>query len=76
MIFLNSLTLLQMDRSQLTAVYCNRLTGVKYHTSNDEFPRCKTCAKITTGKNSDELLQYDNDENLAGSGKFTKVENL
>ena len=24
MIFLNSFTLLQMDRSQLTAVYCNR----------------------------------------------------
>ena len=44
MIFLNSFTLVQMDRLQLTAVYCNR-RGCKYHTSNDVFPRCKTCAK-------------------------------
>ena len=44
MIFLNSFTLLQMDRLQLTAVYCNR-RGCIYHTSNDVFPRCKTCAK-------------------------------
>ena len=28
MIFLNSVTLLQMDRLQLTAVYCNRREGV------------------------------------------------
>ena len=45
MIFLNSFTLLQMDRLQLTAVYCNRRCVCKYHTSNDVFPRCKTCAK-------------------------------
>ena len=43
MIFLNSITLLQMDRLQLTAVYCNR-RRCKYHTSNDVFPRCKSCA--------------------------------
>ena len=29
MIFLNSCTLLQMDRLQLTAVYCNRRNSVK-----------------------------------------------
>ena len=32
----------------------------KYHTSNDVFPRCKTCAQKTTGKSYDELLQHDN----------------
>ena len=44
----------------------------KYHTSNDEFPRYKTCAKITTGKNYDEMLQHDNDENLDRKWKIHK----
>ena len=44
MIFLNLSNLLQMDRLQLTAVYCNR-RGCKYHTSNDVFLRWKMCAK-------------------------------
>ena len=44
MIFLNSFTLLQMDPLQLTA---STVTDgeCKYHTSNDMFPRCKTCAQ-------------------------------
>ena len=49
MIFLNSFTLLQMDRLQLTAVYCNR-RECKYHTSNDVFARCKSVHKMATGK--------------------------
>ena len=58
MIFLNSLTLLQMDRLQLTAVYSNR--RCKYHTSNDEFSRCKSVHKMATGKTAHELIQHDN----------------
>ena len=39
--FLNSVALLQMDRLQLTAVYCNR-RGCKQNTSNDMFSLCKS----------------------------------
>ena len=39
--FLNAITLLQMDRLQLTAVYCNRRV-CKHNTSNDPFSRCKS----------------------------------
>ena len=60
MIFLNSFTLLQMDRLQLTAWSTVTDGGCKYHTSNDVFPRCKTCAEESTGKSYDELLQSDN----------------
>ena len=42
--FMNSITLLQIDRSQPTAVYCNR-RWCKHNTSNDPFSRCK-CAII------------------------------
>ena len=59
MIILNSFTLLQMDRLQLTAVYCNR-RECKYHTSNDVFARCKSVHKMATGKNDDELIRHDN----------------
>ena len=75
MIFLNSFTLLQMDRLQLTAVYCNR-RGCKYHTSNDVFSRCKSVHKMATGKSDDELIQHDNKMRIwTRSGKFRKVEN-
>ena len=57
-IFLNSFTLLQMDRLQLTAVYCNR-RGCKYHTSNDVFSRCKSKHKMAAGKSDDGLIQLD-----------------
>ena len=59
MIFLNSFTLLQMDRLQLTAVYCEP-TECKYHTSNDVFSRCKSVHKMATGKNDDQTIQSDN----------------
>ena len=74
MIFLHSFTLLQMDRLQLTAVYCNR-RGEKYHTSNDVFSRCKSVHKMATGKSDDELIQPDNKMRIGTrSGKFRKVE--
>ena len=41
MIFLNSFTLLQMDRLQLTAV-CRNRRRCKHNTSNDPFSRCKS----------------------------------
>ena len=44
-------TLLQMDRLQLTAVYCNRRVGCKHNTSNDPFSRCKSVQYMATGKN-------------------------
>ena len=48
----------------------------KYHTSNDKFPWCKTCAQKTTGKSYDELPQHDNKMRIwTRSGKFRKVEN-
>ena len=50
MIFSNSITLLQMDRLQLTAD----------NTSNDVFSRCKSVHKMATGKGDDQLKQYDN----------------
>ena len=75
MIFLNSFTLLQMDRLQLTAVYCNRRV-CKYHTSNDVFSRCKSVHKMATGKSDDELIQSDNMMRIwTRSGKFRKVAN-
>ena len=76
MIFLNSFTLLQMDRLQVTAVYCNRRVWCKYHTSNDVFSRCKSVHKMATWKSDDELIQHDNKLRIGTrSGKFRKVEN-
>ena len=77
MIFLNSIILLQMDRLQLTAVYCNR-RGCKYNTSNDMSSRCKSVHKMATGKSDDQLIQYDNKLELETSYKMKlgpKVEN-
>ena len=72
MIFLNSFTLLQMDRLQLTAVYSNRRV-CKYHTSNDVFSRCKSVHKMATGKSDDELIQSDNKvRNWTRSGNSEK----
>ena len=59
MTFLNSFILLQMDRLQLTAVYCNR-RGCKYHTSNDVLSWCNSVHKMATEKSDDELIQSDN----------------
>ena len=69
MIFSNSITLLQMGRLQLTAVYCNR-RGCKYNTSNDMFSRCKSVHKMATGKGDDKLIQYDNNLELGTSYKI------
>ena len=77
MIFLNSFTLLQMDRLQLMAVYCNR-RRCKYNTSNDVFSRCKSVHKMATGKSDDQLIQPDNKLELGTSYKMklgSKVEN-
>ena len=75
MIFLNLFTLLQMDRVQLTAVYCNR-RGCEYHTSNDVFSHCKSVHKMAAGKSDDELVQLDDKMRIGTrSGKFRKVEN-
>ena len=74
-IFLNSVTLLQMDRLHLTAVCCNR-RRCKCHTSNDAFSRCKSAHKMATGKSDDELIQHDNKMRIwTRSGTFRKVEN-
>ena len=69
MIFLNSITLLQMDRLQLTAVYCNR-RGCKYNTSNEMFSRCKSVHKMATEKSDDQLIQPDNKLELGTSYKL------
>ena len=67
MIFLNSITLLQMDRLQLTAC--------KYHTSNDVFSRCKSVHKLATSESDDELIQHDNKmRSGTRSGKFIIVD--
>ena len=67
MIFLNSFTVLQMDRLQEVC---------KYHTSNDVFSRCKSVHKMATGKSDDELIHHDNKMRIwTRSGKFRKVEN-
>ena len=43
--FLNSITLLQMDRLQLTAVYCNRRRGVNTTPQVTRFRGAKVCSK-------------------------------
>ena len=45
MTFLNSITLLQMDRLQLTAVYCNRRGGVNTTPQMTCFRGAKVCTK-------------------------------
>ena len=45
----------------------------KYHTSNDVFLLCKTCATITTGKSYDELLQHDNKMRIWTQSGKTKI---
>ena len=58
-IFLNSFILLQMDRLQLTAVYCNR-RGVNTTPQMTSSRGAKRVHKIAAGKSYDELLQHDN----------------
>ena len=60
MIFLNSFTLLQMGRLQLTAVYCNRRGSVNTTPQMTYFLGAKRVHKIATGKSYDELLHHDN----------------
>ena len=61
MIFLNSFTLLQMDRLQLTAGGLLQPTGgVNTTPQMTYFLGAKRVHKITTGKSYDELLQHDN----------------
>ena len=50
MIFLNSFTLLQMDRLQLTAVYCNRRGCVNTTPQMTCFRGAKVCTKWLQGK--------------------------
>ena len=50
MIFLNSFTLLQMDRLQLTAVYCNRRVSVNTTPQMTCFRGGKVCTKWLQGK--------------------------
>ena len=76
MIFLNSCTLLKMDRLQLTAVYCNRRGVQKHHTSNEGLSRCKSVHKMATRKSDNKLIQLDDKLRIwTRSGKFRKVEN-
>ena len=70
MIFLNSITLLQMDRLQLTEVYCNRRGGVNTTPQMTNFLGAKRVHKIATGKSDDELIQYDNKLELGTSYKM------
>ena len=77
MTFLNSLILLQMDRLQLTAVYCNRRGCVNTTPQITYFLGAKRMHKITTGKSYDELLQHDKKMRIwTRSENFRKVENL
>ena len=57
--FLNSITLLQMDRLQLSAVYCNR-RGCKHNTSNAMFRGVKVCSKWLQERSDDQIIQPDN----------------
>ena len=50
MIFLNSFTLLQMDRLQLTAVYCNRRGIVNTTPQMSCFRGAKVCTKWLQGE--------------------------
>ena len=50
MTFLNSFTLFQMDRLQLTAVYCNRRVGVSTTPQMTCFRGAKVCRKCLQGK--------------------------
>ena len=68
--FLNSITLLQMDRLQLTAVYCNRRILCKYNTSKDVFSWCKSAHRMATGKSDDQRIQPDNKLELGTSYKL------
>ena len=69
MILLNSITLLKMDRLQLTAVHCHR-RRCKYHISVNVFPRCKIVHMMVTGRGDDQLIQYDNMLELGTSYKL------
>ena len=50
MILLNSFTLLQMDRLQLTGVYCNRQGGVYTTPQMTCFRGAKVCTKWLQGE--------------------------
>ena len=50
--------LLQIDRLQLAAVYCNR-RRCKHNTSNDPFSRCKSVQQLATEMNDDHRIQSD-----------------
>ena len=74
---MNSITLLQMDRLQLTAVHCNRRRGVNTTLQMTNFLGAKCVRKITKAKSSYEFLQHDNKMKLwARSENSKKVENL
>ena len=53
---LDSITLLQVDRLQLTAVYCNR-RGCVNTTPQMTFSRCKSVHKMAAGKKENLFLQ-------------------
>ena len=57
---MNSFTLLQMDRLQLTAVFCNRrCVCVTTAPQMTYFLGANVC-KITTSKSYDEMSKHDN----------------
>ena len=58
--FLNSITLLQMDRLQLTAVYCNRRGGVSTTPQMPCFRGAKVCSKWLQERRDDQSIQSDN----------------
>ena len=57
--FLNSITLLQMDRLQLTAVYSNR-RGVNTTPQMTRFRGAKVCSKWLQERIDDHNIQSDN----------------
>ena len=76
MIFQNSLALVQLDRSQLTAVYCNR-RGVLIPNLKCSENTVKTCGKMAAGIELDELQQYEIwDDKVCNNMRNEKHDNM
>ena len=59
--FLNSITLLQVDRLQLTAVHCTRRgRGVSTTPQMTCFRGAKVCSKWLQERSDDQIIQPDN----------------
>ena len=59
MAFKNSFILLQMDRLQLTAIYCNRRGDVKITPQMTRFRDAKVCSNLATNEIDDHRIQSD-----------------